>query len=253
MEARLHATQAHRTAGRIAGDVAHDFNNSLAIIAGSLDLLEHRIGAGPDGAASPLIPLIVRARNAVQRAADITGGLHALSRLRPEPPRSSMIGALVTGSVPLLTCVIGRRARLQVAVPPDLPPVQVDPGRLRAALVALCLNAREAMPDGGDLLLDLAVDEAVGGPFVRLRLVDSGIGMTPEVAARATEAFFTTGAEEAIGLGLTEVAAFVHECGGRVEIDTSPGTGTTVSLLFPCTEATEQPRAGDATPDQGQR
>lgn len=220
-------------AGRIASDVGHDFNNSLAIVAGSLDLLEHRINAGSETQQSKLLALISRARDAVQRAADLAAGLHALSRLRSEPARPTDLGPLLAGLAPLLVTIAGRRVRLHMEVAPDLPPARVDPGRLKAALVALCLNAREAMAEGGDIFLDLAALTTPAGSFVRLRVTDSGVGMAPEAAARAAEPFFTTREAEAVGLGLTEVADFVREASGTLQIETAPGTGTTVSVLLP--------------------
>jgi signal transduction histidine kinase len=247
LEALLGATRPHAVAGRIAGDVAHDFNNSLAIIAGSLDLLEHRIGAAAEARQQNLMPLLVRARDAVQRAADLTSGLHALSRLRPEAARPTDLGLLVAALMPLLGCVLGRRVRLHVAVSPDLRPARIDPGRLKAALVALCLNAREAMADGGDVTLDLAPESGAGGYFARLRLSDSGVGMTREVAERATEPFFTTKGPAAVGLGLSEVVAFVAEQGGQLDIDSTPGAGTSVSLLLPCADLPDE-----ESPDPGQ-
>jgi signal transduction histidine kinase len=221
-------------AGRIAGDVGHDFNNCLAIVAGSLDLLEHRIAGGSEVEPSKLLALIVRARDAVQRAADLAAGLHGLSRVKPTPAQPTDLAVLLSALTPLLGSVAGRRVRLHIDLAPDLPPAEVDPGQLKAALIALCLNAREAMAEGGDLSLDLAAETTRAGSFVRLRVIDSGVGMVPEVAAHAPEPFFTTRGSEAAGLGLTEVIAFVRQAGGEVHIETTAGTGTTVSVLLPC-------------------
>ncbi len=234
LEALLRMTQSQRMAGQIAGSIAHDFNNCLAIISGSLDLLEHRIGTGLDVPPTNLMQLVVRARDAVQRAADLSAGLHALSHLKSEGTHPVDLGPLVKGLIPLLASVVGRRVRLQATIAPDLPPVAADPGRLKAALVALCLNAREAMTGGGDVVLDLAASTTAEGLFVRVQLVDSGIGIPPEVAARATEPFFTTKDATRVGLGLTEVAAFAQEAGGRLQIEALPEAGTAVSLLLPC-------------------
>ncbi|MGH7042712.1 MAG: sensor histidine kinase [Acetobacteraceae bacterium] len=245
-------TQPQRMAGRISSGVGHDINNSLAVIAGSLDLLEHRIGATAEAkpanpGAAGLVTLIARARNAVQRAADLAAGLHALSRLQSERVRPTDLEQLVAGLTPVLICVAGRRVRLRMTVAPDLSPVAVDPGRLRAALIALCLNAREAMANEGDLTLDLTADTTAMGSFVRVRLADSGSGMAPEVAARAAEPFFTTGDVGAVGLGLTEVAAFMQETGGRFQIETAPGAGTAVSLVLPCAGSST---CGNPGPDE---
>ena len=226
-------TQSQRVAGQIAGIVAHDFNNCLAVISGSLDLLEHRLGTGGDAPPANLTRLVVRARAAVQRAADLSAGLHTISHLKSEGTHPVDLGPLVNGLLPLLASVVGGRVRLQTTIAPDLPLVAADPGRLTAALIALCLNAREAMSEGGDLALDLATDTTAAAPFVRVRLVDGGIGMAPEVAARAAEPFFTTKDATAVGLGLTEVAAFAREAGGRFRIETLPDGGTSVSVLLP--------------------
>ena len=237
LEALLRETQPQRAAGRIAGDVAHDLNNSLAIVAGSLDLLEHRIGAEAQARQPHLSALIERARGAVQRAADLTAGLHALSRQQGKAARSTDLGPLVAALVPLLIAVVGRRVQVQVVIATDLPPVWVEPDRLKAALVALCLNAREAMADGGQLAVDLAAETTAAGSFVRLRVTDRGVGMAPEVAGRAAAPFFTTKClPGTVGLGLTEVASFAHEHGGALQIETAPEEGTAVSLLLPCAD-----------------
>jgi len=234
LEALLRDTEPQRTVGRIAGDVAHDLNNSLAIVVGSLDLLEHRIGAEAHAQQPNLLALIERARGAVQRAADLTSGLHALSRLQPRAARSTDLGPLVAALMPLLAAVAGRRVQLQVVVAPDLPPVRVDPGRFKTVLVALCLNAREAMADGGKLAVDLVAETTATGSFVRLRVTDGGIGMAPAVAERAAEPFFTTKRlPGTVGLGLTEAAIFAQEHGGTMHVETAPGEGTAVSLLLP--------------------
>lgn len=235
LEVLLRKTQPQRMAGQVSGSVTHDFNNCLAIILGSLDLLEHRLGTGADAPATNVMRLVVRARDAVQRAATLSAGLHALSQLKPEGTGPVDVEQLVNGILPLLGSIIGQRVRLHLTIAPDLPAVATDPGRLKAALVALCLNAREAMSEGGDLACDIAPCATSEGPFIRVHLVDTGVGMTPEVAARAVEPFFTTNDATHVGLGLTEVAAFATEAGGRLQIEALPEGGAAVSLLLPCT------------------
>lgn len=234
LEALLRRTQPQRMAGQVSGSVTHDFNNCLAIISGSLDLLEHRLGTGADAPAANVMRLVVRARDAVQRAATLSAGLHALSQLKPEGIGRIDVEQLVNGMLQLLGSVIGRRIRLHLAVAADLPAAATDPGRLKAALVALFLNAREAMSEGGDLTCDIAPCATSEGPFIRVQLVDTGVGMTPEVAARAVEPFFTTNEATRVGLGLSEVAAFAAEAGGRLQIEAVPEGGAAVSLLLPC-------------------
>ena len=241
-EATLRATARLADVGRVAGRVAHDFNNILATLMGNLELLEHRLGASPaDPAAERALALIARAGASVQRAATLTSGLLALTRPAPAaagapPPggdgaRPVDAGALLADLADLLRATLGRRIGLTLAIAPGLGPVALDPTRLRAALLALCLNARDALAEGG--AVTIALDTEPDGTMLRLRVTDTGTGMAPEVRARACEPFFTTKGAEAAGLGLTEVAELARQAGGRFVLQSAPGEGTTACLLLP--------------------
>jgi len=230
-ETTLRATGRLADIGRISGDIAHDFNNILATLMGSLELLEHRLGTTPDPAAERARAMLGRAGVAVQRAAALTSGLMALARPAPAGDRPVDPAALVADFAELLRATLGRRIRLTITTEPDLGPVMLDPARLRSALLALCLNARDALPQGGAVTIALDTEDA--GTMLRLCVTDTGSGMAPDVLARACESFFTTKGAEAAGLGLAEVAELAREARGRFVLDSTEGKGTTACLLLP--------------------
>lgn len=244
-EATLRATARLADLGRIAGHVAHDFNNILATLIGNLELLEHRLGTSSDDpAADRARTLIARAAASVQRAAALTSGVLALARPASGGARPIDPGALLADFADLLRATLGRRISLTLAIAPGLRLVALDPTRLRAALLVLCLNARDALPEGGAVTIALDTEEV--GSMLRLSVTDTGTGMAPEVRARACEAFFTTKGPEAAGLGLTEVAELAREAGGSFVLDSSEGQGTTACLLLP---SAARPAAPPAAPN----
>lgn len=209
---------------------------------GNLELLEHRLGTqAATPAADQARALIARAGVSVQRAAALTSGLLALARPPLAAPPSAQSpfagagpvdpGALLADLADLLRATLGRRISLTIQAEPGLGSVALDPARLRAALLALCLNARDVLPEGGAVTIALDTEETTA--MLRLRVTDTGPGMAPEVRARACEAFFTSKGAAAAGLGLAEVAGLAQEAGGRLVLDSREGEGTTVCLLLP--------------------
>jgi len=240
-EAALHQAQKLQAVGQLAGGIAHDFNNLLATMLGNLELMERRVASGatqPDR----MQALIARATGAVQRGSQLTARLLAFARRQPLAPQPTDLNRLVTDLVVLASSAIGRRIQIVTDLAPDLWPALVDASQVEAAVLNLCLNARDAMPDGGKITIATANEEggADGGPdnlaagsYVRLSVIDTGIGMTPEVRRRAFEPFYTTKGPEGSGLGLSQVYGLVEQSGGTVRLSSAPNRGTNVTLLLP--------------------
>ncbi len=224
-EERLGRVQRLEAIGTLTGGIAHDFNNLLTVIQGNLQWLQEKATDRPD-----LLVIAQSADRAVKRGADLTQRLLAVGgrqRLRPEPVRLHM---LIDGLVELLS----RSVDPSIAVCLDLcavdPEVFVDARALDSALLNLCRNACDAMPDGGTLTLS-TTDVGDG---VEILVTDTGSGMTPEVLAKAFEPFFTTkGVGKGTGLGLSSVYGFVQQSGGSIGITSTPGHGTVVRLVLP--------------------
>jgi signal transduction histidine kinase/CheY-like chemotaxis protein len=245
-EAALHEAQKMQAVGQLAGGIAHDFNNMLATILGSLELMERRLPQSPrawtEADGDRLRSLIDRAIAAVQRGAHLTSGLLAFSRRQRLAPRPTDLNRLVGELVALATSTLGRRVRVETMLAADLWPAQIDPSQVEAAILNLCLNARDAMPEGGQLTISTAnetivarhdPDGAEAGDYVRICVADSGEGMTPEVVRRAFDPFFTTKGPGGSGLGLSQVYGTARQLGGTVRIKSEPGEGTEVVLLLP--------------------
>jgi signal transduction histidine kinase/CheY-like chemotaxis protein len=260
-EAALLQAQKLQAIGQLAGGVAHDFNNMLATILGSLELMESRLNAGaagPDQAQRDhLQRLIERATDAVQRGAHLTARLLAFSRRQLLAVRPTDLNRLITDLISLASSTLGRRVRIHTDLAADLWPALADPSQVEAAILNLCLNARDAMPEGGQLTLstghETVLATTVNGPapgeYVRITVGDTGSGMTPEVLARAFEPFFSTKGLAGSGLGLSQVYGLAHQSNGTVRIASVPGQGTQVALLLPraaaAAEPARQPRDSD--------
>jgi signal transduction histidine kinase/CheY-like chemotaxis protein len=251
-EAALVQSQKLQAVGQLAGGIAHDFNNLLATIQGSLDLLSQTVS--PE--AKRKHTWIERATGAVYRGSQLTGRLLAFSRRQRLTVEASDVNRLVSDLVPLLrTCTHGQRIRIDTWLDDDLWPAMVEPSQVEAAILNLALNARDAMPDGGVLaittnnqpIVDTTGDIATGD-YVAIIVTDTGVGMTDEVARRAFEPFFTTKHPSGSGLGLSQVYGVARESGGTVRLATSPGGGTSVTMLLP--RAAEMPRARRPQMDQ---
>jgi signal transduction histidine kinase/ActR/RegA family two-component response regulator len=239
VKAKLAQAQRMEALGQLAGGIAHDFNNVLHAVIGGLDLIQRR-----SGDAERVKTLAGMAADAAQRGAAITGRLLTFARrgaLRAEPvPPLPLLESLRE----MLAHTLGVGITMQVAADQNLPTLLADKGQLETVLVNLAINARDAMPDGGTLLL-AAIPEVVEdmrthpanlapGFYLRLSVSDTGAGMSPDILARASEPFFTTKPlGQGTGLGLAMARGFAHQSGGGFAIESDPGQGTTVTLWFP--------------------
>ena len=240
-ETQLHQLQKMESIGQLTGGIAHDFNNMLAIVIGSLDLARRRIGQDPTRAADHIDSAMAGA----QRAAQLTSQLLAFGRRQPLAPTAFDASQLIRRLSELLRRTIGGTVDFQVDPASGLWPIYADVGQLESALVNLSVNARDAMSDGGKLVVSTAnvkLDRAFAaahpdvapGDYVRITVRDSGAGMPAAVRDRAFEPFFTTKPlGKGTGLGLSQVYGFVKQSGGHVAIESEPGKGTAVQLYLP--------------------
>ena len=228
-EEALRQAQKMESLGQLTGGVAHDFNNLLAVFASGLQLPERAAGRAP----SPRV--FESMRRAIARGTGLTRHLLAFSRRRPINPESIDPVAHLTGMRAMLDASLGGHIDVQMKFGTGIWPIEVDPGEMELAIVNLCVNARDAMPDGG--VITLAVENVYpaeddgDGEFVRISVADTGVGMAPEVQARVFEPFFTTkDVNKGSGLGLPQVYGFAQQSRGRVTIDSQMGVGTRVTL-----------------------
>ena len=241
-EDKLRQAQKMEAIGQLTGGIAHDFNNMLQGIVGALDVIKRLQATGRgDG-----IPRFVEmAMGASQRAAAMTHRLLAFSRQQPLTPQRVDVDELVLSMRELVRRTAGESIEVSVDLQPGLWDTRCDPNQLESALLNLAINARDAMPSGGMLVLRAANEtlapDAAGpgealeaGDYVRVSVRDTGEGMSPEVIGRAFDPFFTTKAiGQGTGLGLSMVYGFARQSGGAAAIDSRLGEGTTVSLLLP--------------------
>ena len=256
-EAALHQAQKLQAVGQLAGGIAHDFNNMLATVLGNLELMERRVSrAGNEWTGADtdrMNHLIERATGAVTRGAQLTARLLAFSRRQRLAARPTDVNALLLELITLATSTLGRRVQVASDLAEDLWPAMSDPSQLEAAILNLCLNARDAMPDGGRLTIQtsnmtiaagaLAVTGALAmtgdsdllpGGYVRICISDTGTGMSEDVKAQAFDPFFTTkGPSAGTGLGLSQVYGMARQSGGSVAIESTPNVGTRVILSLP--------------------
>jgi PAS domain S-box-containing protein len=253
LEAQLRQSQRLESVGQLAGGIAHDFNNFLSVIRGYARFLLD--GMDED---EPLRSDAAEIEKAAERASRLTSQLLVFSRHEVVQRRVVDVAEVLSGLTSLLARTLGEDVALRTDVERPLRRVVADPTQLEQVLVNLAVNARDAMPSGGELHIELAnVEDADGGHAVRLRVRDTGAGMTGEVVERAFEPFYSTKPKgEGTGLGLATVYGIVTQTGGTVEIDSTPGEGTTVEVLLPATEAEpaggERPDNGNETPTQGE-
>ena len=238
-EEQLRQAQKMEAVGQLTGGVAHDFNNILMIIMANVDALEEDEKLDPR-----LLARIKGIGDATQRAADLTRQLLAFSRKQALRPQRTNINDLVAVTSKLLRRTLGARIEIESVLADDLWSVEIDRAQLEAALVNLCINARDAMPDGGRLLIETrntALDEdyvarnpdAIVGDYVRLAVTDTGSGMPPDVLNKVFEPFFTTkAAGKGTGLGLSMVYGFVKQSNGHIKIYSEVGSGTSIELFL---------------------
>jgi PAS domain S-box-containing protein len=254
LESQLLQSQKLEAVGQLAAGVAHDFNNLLNVITGYSELLLRSLPAmGTDRERTEQI------RRAAERGGGLTRQLLAFSRRQVLEPRVLDLNAALADVQSMLTRLIGEDIRMVTAFDPALGRVFADPGQMEQVLVNLVVNARDAMPGGGALVLETSnvdLDEAYArthpgskaGPHVRLAVSDTGHGMDAATASRVFEPFFTTKPRgKGTGLGLATVHGIVQQSGGHVEVYSEPGHGSTFKIYLPRAEAQEDKPADEAT------
>ena len=269
VEDALRQSQKMEAVGQLTGGLAHDFNNLLTGITGSLDLLQSRVAAGRYDAVGRYA---TAAQSAAARAAALTHRLLAFSRRQTLDPKPIDANLLVAGMEDLVKRTVGPAIALDVVAARDLWTVLVDPSQLENALLNLCINARDAMPDGGRITIETANGQLAGrdahdpaashltgrdsrgrdlaesdlvesdsaesdlacGDYVTVSVIDDGVGMAPQVVERIFDPFFTTKPiGMGTGLGLSMIYGFARQSGGQVRVESAPGLGTTMRLLLP--------------------
>jgi signal transduction histidine kinase len=254
-ENQLRQAQKMEAVGRLAGGIAHDFNNLLTAILGYSELLLHQMAT--DAAARADVDEIKKAGD---RAVALTRQLLAFSRQQVLEPRVVDVNEIVTNVEKLLRRMIGEDVELVTTLDPAIGRVKVDPGQMEQVLMNLAVNARDAMPVGGRLVIrtsDCAVNRptrASGttiepGRYVLVTVADNGSGMTPEVVKQIFDPFFTTkGVGQGTGLGLSTVYGIVKQSSGSISVETEPGRGTTFTIHLPCVDEPVEALAPAAPP-----
>ena len=258
-EEALRQSQKMEAVGQLTGGLAHDFNNLLAGISGSLDLMSLRLG---QGRFTDLEKYLLAAQGSAKRAAALTHRLLAFARRQTLAPEPTDVNQLVGGMLDLVQRTVGPAIQVQFSRLPDDQPLLVDQSQLENALLNLCINARDAMPAGGHLLIAASERlieaqgadgfELVPGRYLHLSVTDTGSGMTPEVAAKACEPFFTTKPlGQGTGLGLSMIYGFARQSGGQLRLRSVMGEGTTVCLYLPLYPAGRLPEPVNASQPGG--
>jgi PAS domain S-box-containing protein len=238
-ERRLAQSQKMEAVGQLTGGIAHDFNNLLLVIAGNLELLEPRLGDEESRS------LLKEAQDAAALGSKLTDQLLTFGRRRHMDAQVIQLNELVVGVTDMLRRTLGEHIALSTSLGREIWVTRADPGQCQSAIVNLAVNARDAMPQGGKLVVEtrnMVFDdhhadfhsELPRGDYVQLSISDTGTGMPPDVRDRAFEPFFTTKEKgRGTGLGLAMVYGFVKQSGGHVTIYSEVGHGTTINLYFP--------------------
>jgi PAS domain S-box-containing protein len=239
-ERQLAQSQKMEAVGQLTGGIAHDFNNLLLVITGNLELLE------PHLANDEARTLLKEAQDAAALGSKLTDQLLTFARRRHMDAHVIQLNDLVVGVTDMLRRTLGEHITLSTSLARDVWPTRADPGQFQSAIVNMAVNARDAMPQGGKLVVETRnmvfdkehADSHVdlqAGEYVQLSISDTGTGMPPEVRDRVFEPFFTTKEKEGrgTGLGLAMVYGFVKQSGGYVTVDSEVGHGTTINLYFP--------------------
>jgi two-component system cell cycle sensor histidine kinase/response regulator CckA len=254
---QLRHAQRMEAVGRLAGGIAHSFNNLLAAIAFHADLLLDREGLEADHRRHA-----EAIQNAGERAALLARQLLAFSRKQVLQPQSLDVSRSIADLVPMLRRLTGEAVQLEVDLDPGAGWVHADLGQLEQVILNLVFNARDAMPEGGRLKITISGEEIgreggdlglPAGPYVRLKVADTGIGMTDEVRAHLFEPFFTTkDRDRGTGLGLATVYGIVRQSSGAIRVDTEVGKGSTFTIYLPQTEApAEEPKTSESVRPEG--
>jgi PAS domain S-box-containing protein len=249
MEQDLRQAQKMEAIGQLTGGLAHDFNNLLTVISGNMEMLERRLDRAEDR------EILREAQEAAELGAKLSNRLLAFGRRQQLVPKPINLSDLAASMLDLLRRTLGETIRVETRLAPDLRMVMADPGQVENALLNLALNARDAMPSGGLLVIettDIDLDppyavahaDVAPGPYAMLAVTDTGVGMSAEVRERAFEPFYTTkGPGQGSGLGLSMVYGFVKQSGGHLQLYSEPGRGTTVRILLPA-QSGDARRAG---------
>jgi len=244
---QLRQSQKMEALGQLTGGIAHDFNNLLTVVVGGLDIISKR-------ADDPKIRRYAdNALAAAERGARLTAQLLAFSRVQRLEVRPTQVAPLIENMRPMLRNVLGPGITKTFDLDEEMLPVMADPTQLEVAVLNLAINARDAMPDGGTLHFatrkvqiknDAEVDD---GDFIELTISDTGMGMTEDVAARAFEPFFTTKeVGKGTGLGLSMVYGMARQSGGTARVESIPGEGTAIKMLFRAAESPFVTDSGEA-------
>jgi len=256
-EERLRQSQKMEAVGQLTGGIAHDFNNLLTIILANLQLLDDELAPG-----SSSQQLATSATRAAVRGAELTRKLLVFARRQRLETQSLDVNELVSNMTTMLARTLGEHIRIDEVLTSNLPLVLADAGQLETALLNLAVNARDAMPHGGQLTIETSAvtitataDTLDGGvepgSYIVIAVSDSGVGMSAEVAAKAFEPFFTTkDAGKGTGLGLSMVYGFVKQSGGYVSLQSELGHGTTVTLFLPQSTRVQARKLGSATDEE---
>jgi two-component system, cell cycle sensor histidine kinase and response regulator CckA len=255
---QLRQSQKMEAVGRLSGGIAHDFNNLLGVIIGYSESIEHRVGPN-----DPLRKSAEEIRKAGERAASLTHQLLAFSRQQVLQPQILDLNALVTDMGKMLRRLIGMHIELTTNLATELGQVKAEQSQIEQVIVNLVVNARDAMPEGGELLIEtsnLDVNENLAsslpflqpGPYVLLTVKDTGIGMDANTRRHIFEPFFTTkGPGKGTGLGLATVYGVAKQSGGGVTVDSEPGKGSTFKIFLPQTQESAVASAPDETIAKG--
>jgi signal transduction histidine kinase/DNA-binding response OmpR family regulator/CHASE3 domain sensor protein len=241
-EAALRQGQKMEAIGQLTGGMAHDFNNILQVIQANLDLVRGDVGTAPAALAR-----LQSAAAAAERGAGLTQQLLAFARRQPLEPQPTAVGKLVSGLATLLRQALGERVVPEFVIAQDAWNARIDPGQLENAILNLAINARDAMPEGGSVRVEVSnatLDrryaqlhpDVTPGAYVLIDVSDTGVGMPSDVVAQAFDPFFTTKQDgKGTGLGLSMVYGFVSQSNGHIRIDSAIGQGTSVKLYLPRT------------------
>jgi len=239
-EERLRQTQKMEAIGQLTGGVAHDFNNILTVIIGTMQLLADAVDHDANLAA-----IVRMIDEAAERGAELTRHLLAFARRQPLHPRRTDVNALIVDTVNLLRPTLGENIAISSALDDAVWPAMVDPSQLATALLNLAVNSRDAMPNGGELTIETRnvvvaqshVEpwrDAAAGTYVRIAISDTGTGIPAAIRDKVFDPFFTTKPPgKGTGLGLSMVYGFVKQSGGHIDIDSQEGRGTSITILLP--------------------
>lgn len=240
LEDQLRRAQRMEAIGQLSGGIAHDVNNLLSVILGYVDMASEETRDNPE-----VVAMLAEAAEAAQRGAELTHRLLAFARQQSLQPRMISMNILISELAPVLQRTLGDNVAVQLNLDKDLWLAEADPSQLQDALLNLCINARDAMPNGGSLMIataNISLDESycaenvevVPGDYVMMAVTDTGTGMPKEVLSRAFEPFFTTKTpDKGSGLGLSMVYGFVKQSRGHVKIYSEVGYGTSIKIYLP--------------------